>query len=306
MTPLETVVAALEAAGANPRPSARGFAALCPAHGDRNPSLSVAAGEGGRVVVRCYAGCDTRAVLEAIGLTWGHLFPDGAPYRVPGQAAPTVPPVKRTIREPEPPTPDFDLVDRIMVHALENVQGDAAAPWRNKRGVSVKVCLKYCVGFMPWMRFKGWRGAIPNVWVIPVTHYGKVVALKLHRENPPEGFAKGSWAPIGMTPADKPRHGFATLWPAPESFDPREKLYLLPGELKALAVLDTGRAATSVTAGEGMRWTPGLLKRFEGRQVCIVYDDDNAGRKFLGTTSAALSGWAAKVTRATFGRKDKG
>jgi hypothetical protein len=104
-------------------------------------------------------------------------------------------------------------------------------------------------------------------------------------------------------PADKPRHGFATLWPPPETFDVAEKLYLLPGELKALAVLGAGRAATSITAGESTRWTPGLLARLAGRRVVIVYDDDPSGIRFLATTTAALKGWAASVSKATFGRK---
>jgi hypothetical protein len=51
--------------------------ARCPAHPDRTPSLSIAEGRGGRVLVRCWAGCDLAAVLKAAGLTMHHLFPSG-------------------------------------------------------------------------------------------------------------------------------------------------------------------------------------------------------------------------------------
>jgi len=45
--------------------------ARCPAHDDRSPSLSISAGNDGKVLVRCHAGCDQRdliAVFKARGL----------------------------------------------------------------------------------------------------------------------------------------------------------------------------------------------------------------------------------------------
>jgi hypothetical protein len=46
--------------------------ARCPAHDDRNPSLSVSVKDG-RVLIHCFAGCGPEAVLEAVGLTWKDL-----------------------------------------------------------------------------------------------------------------------------------------------------------------------------------------------------------------------------------------
>jgi len=48
--------------------------ARCPAHGDRSPSLSVRELEGGRVLLHCFAGCETAAVLRALGLSLSDLF----------------------------------------------------------------------------------------------------------------------------------------------------------------------------------------------------------------------------------------
>ncbi|MGO8906631.1 MAG: hypothetical protein ACLQMH_13550 [Solirubrobacteraceae bacterium] len=53
--------------------------ARCPAHEDRNASLSVGVGRDGRALVHCHAGCDTLDVLDALGLSWGDLFPDDGP-----------------------------------------------------------------------------------------------------------------------------------------------------------------------------------------------------------------------------------
>jgi DNA primase len=62
----------------SPRRSGRGWLAKCPAHRDRSPSLSVAEGDGGRVLMHCFTGCDVTDVLAAIGLTLADLFPERA------------------------------------------------------------------------------------------------------------------------------------------------------------------------------------------------------------------------------------
>lgn len=59
------------------RRSGSRWLARCPAHDDHRPSLSIAEGAGGRVLLRCWAGCDTAAVLAALDLTWRGI--SGAP-----------------------------------------------------------------------------------------------------------------------------------------------------------------------------------------------------------------------------------
>lgn len=57
------------------RPYGKGFTARCPAHEDRTASLSVTAGNDGRLLVHCFAGCSVHDVVGAIGLTVSDLFP---------------------------------------------------------------------------------------------------------------------------------------------------------------------------------------------------------------------------------------
>lgn len=52
-----------------------GWTALCPAHDDRHPSLSVKEAEDGKILIHCWAGCPTEAVVRAIGLEMQDLFP---------------------------------------------------------------------------------------------------------------------------------------------------------------------------------------------------------------------------------------
>jgi hypothetical protein len=54
--------------------SGSGYTALCPAHDDHNPSLSIGIGQNGQVLLKCFAGCDTPTIIDAIGLTMSDLF----------------------------------------------------------------------------------------------------------------------------------------------------------------------------------------------------------------------------------------
>lgn len=49
--------------------------ARCPAHDDNSPSLSIAQGDDGRILLHCHAGCKTEAIVAAIGLTMADLMP---------------------------------------------------------------------------------------------------------------------------------------------------------------------------------------------------------------------------------------
>jgi phage/plasmid primase-like uncharacterized protein len=49
------------------RPSAGGYVACCPAHDDRNPSLSIREAEGGGAQFHCFAGCSYRAIIASLG-----------------------------------------------------------------------------------------------------------------------------------------------------------------------------------------------------------------------------------------------
>jgi hypothetical protein len=43
-----------------------GWIACCPAHEDRKPSLSITGAKGGKVLVRCHAGCEQARVVAAL------------------------------------------------------------------------------------------------------------------------------------------------------------------------------------------------------------------------------------------------
>lgn len=49
------------------------FTALCPGHDDRNRSLSVKQADG-KLLLKCFAGCETAAILKPLGLDTKDLF----------------------------------------------------------------------------------------------------------------------------------------------------------------------------------------------------------------------------------------
>jgi len=81
--PIDTVLSRLERV----KKSRDGYAARCPAHNDRNPSLCVSEGDDGQVLLHCNAGCEPEDVVAAIGMQMRDLFPDngsnGAPKAEP-------------------------------------------------------------------------------------------------------------------------------------------------------------------------------------------------------------------------------
>jgi len=86
MTPTEKLLAALRDHGRTPKQSGKSWTCRCPAHEDRNPSLSISTGDDGRALVMCHAGCTFEAICGAINLKTCDLMPDNGteiPRRTP-------------------------------------------------------------------------------------------------------------------------------------------------------------------------------------------------------------------------------
>ena len=317
MRPLDQVLACLQA----PRQIAPGrFQALCSAHQDRRPSLSIAEGEDGRVLLKCWAGCETEKVLSAIGLRFRDLFPGNS---IPSGSSQALRPEPRRTQAWPLPRPDRPRLERLLSAAQRGLLVGSARKWLAYRGISLEVARALGVGLLEQARFSEWPGReCRNAWALPICGPdGVPVAVKLHMEERPQGGLKNLWCPFGQADGSgRRRHGCSTLWPPPEWYRAVEQappdahsflagldnkvLFLLPGELKAFAVLGAGLAATAVTGGEAWRWSDIEIARLVGCRVCLVYDDDVAGHKFLTNSVAALHGFVADLRAVTFGAKE--
>src|SRR5947208_17015342 len=72
LSPVQQVLDRLQ----NVKPNGNGWTALCPAHDDHRPSLSVAKGDDRRVLLNCHTGCETKEIVAALGLSLKDLFHD--------------------------------------------------------------------------------------------------------------------------------------------------------------------------------------------------------------------------------------
>lgn len=64
--------------------SGAGYVARCPAHDDREASLSISVGDDGKVLLHCFAGCSFDAIRAALDMAPGELFADNTNGRSNG------------------------------------------------------------------------------------------------------------------------------------------------------------------------------------------------------------------------------
>lgn len=56
------------------------YRACCPAHDDKNPSLSITLANSDAILIKCWSGCSTEEVVGALGMEMTDLFPDTNKY----------------------------------------------------------------------------------------------------------------------------------------------------------------------------------------------------------------------------------
>ena len=100
--------------------------ALCPAHDDKRPSLSIREADDGKVLLKCWAGCGAAEIVSALGLSLADLFPgDRRSLHQHGTA-----PVRRPFdyRDALTGIAHETLVARLIIEAVnsgEDVDADA-------------------------------------------------------------------------------------------------------------------------------------------------------------------------------------
>lgn len=97
------------------------YMARCPAHGDRNASLSVSQGRDGRVLLKCFAGCSPEEITGALNLSMRDLFPDTAP------AAPS------PARKPDTPEAEYFYRDgQLLKRKFRKADGSKFCTWHHR------------------------------------------------------------------------------------------------------------------------------------------------------------------------------
>jgi putative DNA primase/helicase len=216
-SPIDAVLSRLDKVKKNDR----GWMASCPAHDDRNPSLSLTIAPDGKVLLYCHAGCEPPDICSAMGLSMQDLFPDQPkpePRRSKGQIA-------------------------------------ATYEYRDAGGTLLFQVLRY----------------------------------------EPKGFTQRRLGPDGSwiyNLENTPR----TLYRLPEllASNPLDVVYIPEGEKDVERLRELGLVATCNPHG-ARKWLPEYSQHLAGRNVVIVPDNDEAGRKHTAVLVQALYGVAKAV-----------
>jgi len=274
MMQVDAIVKALRA-----RRAGNGWIACCPAHDDREPSLSIGVGGGGKVLVHCHAGCSQSRVVAAL-----------ADIAVWSQA----------------PRGDRGASHPVLHHA-DSAKRTALALslWRNAlpaAGTLVEVYLAsrgLCAPVPATLRFHaGLRHPAGGKWpamVGIVTRGSDGATLGVHRTFlAADGAGKAHVAPTKMM-LGPCGGGAVRLGPLSES--------LLVGEgveTCLAAMLSTGQTAWAALSAGGMR-TLGLPDGV--RAVTVLADGDPAGEAAARDCSKrwAREGRLVRIARAPMG-----
>ena len=232
------------------RRNGSGWKALCPAHDDHTPSLSVSNGDGA-ILIKCFAGCETEDVVSSMGLTMADLFSgtSGNPSRNTGEREPTrttaLPPIAETeIDRMHQALTDKQrqyLIERryLTDEVIDRYQLGFTEKWGDRR-ISIPVLdeNRLCVNVRCWL---------PEV-------YRTVKSAKILP------WADGYGSPSTLFPLDQLEH---------------DELVNPAGGLDALALVSAGIPAFTATCGEGT-WPDDLSEPLQGKTVIVLPDNDVA------------------------------
>lgn len=253
------------------KPERGGFKARCPAHADRTPSLSVSEGADGRVLVKCFAGCETSDVLRAIGLTPADLFPPKANREPPvhprgydvtrptavGSSAANGAAANGSATSAPPPRPD--VTPTPNTGTPERARIVATYDYRDADGDLV-----FQVVRLDPKSFRQ-RRWVDGAWV----------------------WSLGDTAPV--------------LYRLPEvlaAAQDGQRVYVVEGEKDADALVAEGYVATTSPMGAG-KWRDAFADALRGAEVIVIPDHDDVGRAHAEQVAAACTavGCPVRVVR---------
>jgi len=216
------------------------WAARCPAHNDKSPSLSISEGDNGLPVLYCHAGCPVEEVVAARGLTMADLMGgngDGR-RRLPRSAASKAPKPKA----PPKPKPPLEVFPTREAAALSYGLGEPSGVW-------------------PYETSQGDEVGATVRWD---TSKGKVTL--------PVALVADGWACCAM-PEPRP------LYNLPVVRETDGAVWVLEGEKCCEAARDLGLTSTTSAGGARAAaktdWSP-----LAGRSVVLLPDHDKAGEDY--------------------------
>lgn len=260
------------------RRSGGGWAAKCPAHDDRQPSLSIDTGADGRVLLHCHAGCDIGSILSALDLKSRDLFP--ATARLSADSVP--PSSRRQASTPVTPTPISEFADEF----LSTQQCHLAIAMAETLRYAPDLCERIA-------RMRGWKGeTIRTLTCEPSLGWHKERLAFIY-----ETGVKLRWRQHGERIV---RWAFGRPWLWRGSYIDRARtIYLCEGETDAISLIDAGLEACgqmlAVALPSASTFNERWATLFAGKDVVLAFDADNAGREATRRVSRFLHPYVASL-----------
>ena len=280
----------------------------CPFHEDRTGSMIVREVDG-MWYWTCKAGCGEGSFIDAFRMTHKLNTKNEALKEIEKQFGMKFGVADKKQRDPIPPILDLERAEKFIAFAHDKLLNDIDVQMKwmtEKRKIDLFTVEKFRLGFVTNFKFTNWPNwNLPAAWVLPITNAasasnsnGALMGVKLHFEIRPDlrdvpgGGPKSLWCPFSVVKDKEGRlinNGYPCLWPpVPPVQDvwingakrEQEWMYVVPGELKALARIAANYRATSPTAGESQRLPDKEMTRLKGHRISIVFDGDEAGQKW--------------------------
>ena len=254
------------------KPNGTGYQARCPAHDDRKPSLSISEGEDGRILLKDHAGCSTKEIVEAMGLTTADLFPAdrvASPIRVRFMKKADAPP--NSTQAPISSEVVLDLHRKLPATQREHLQ--------TNRLLTDTIIDRYQLGFEE-------RSAERRLTIPIVDESGS--CRDIRRWLPPKARSGDSNKMLHW----RNGYGGARLFPVDQLIN--AAVVLCEGELDALALVSHAIPAVTATCG-ATTWLPSLSDAFEEKTVTVLMDHDRAGETGAQKRAESLCEAGAKV-----------
>jgi hypothetical protein len=258
------------------RAAGNGWSALCPAHDDRNPSLTFELKPDGWFQPHCHAGCPRDAVLIAAGLAVKDIAPD--------EGASTARP---RLRSATPSGADRAALHRFTEECARRFAGETeparrAVEYVGRRfGMSHDLAVSLGLGVDPGHDVINRPDSFPYTGpprlIVPFRDAsGAVHAVQGRRIDAGTDkkvlSTKGSgWGKWGAFALDAP--------------DP---VFVVAGPTDALAVQAATGEPVVFPRGEGLNPTDDVIEVLRGRRVVVIGDNDPTGERFAAKWIDAL------------------
>jgi putative DNA primase/helicase len=239
--------------------------ARCPAHADREPSLSIRVSEG-RVLLHCHAGCSVENILETLGLTMRDLYRHDVSrghHHVYQKPKPTLDKAQR------------EKLERLWKAAKPLTGKDTASSYLAARGVSLET-YPTMLRFLPYLEY--WdKDVLLSLFPALIArvdhpHYGLVALHRTYLHN--DGKRKAELEPSRKL--TRPIFEGATRGAAIRLFEATERLAVSEGIETALAVYKATRwPVWSCVSAVGLEH---VIIPEAVREVIICADHDRAGK----------------------------